>query len=131
MPIMQTVLSKLNENLGRDNIRSFAKDSSGDFEHGKPLHEALAKAGAGDGPLREPFKAYLSKMPAGISEALRATIHHALNTTPPTMITFAWAPAYDYELHVWQSPDTETTKGGITVMFKSRYPDHPHPLAAK
>ena len=72
-----------------------------------------------------------SRAPGGISEALRATIHYALGTTPPTLITFAWAPSYDYEIDIWQAPDTETTKGGITVLFKSRYPDDVHPIAAK
>jgi len=29
---------------------------------------------------------------------------------------------------VWQAPDTKTTKGGITVLIKSRYPDDAHPI---
>ena len=61
---------------------------------------------------------------------LRSIIHHALSTTPPTQVTFAWAPGYDFEMTVWQAPDTKTTKGGITVLVKSRYPADTHPLDA-
>jgi hypothetical protein len=31
---------------------------------------------------------------------------------------------------VWQAPDTKNTKGGITVLLKSRYPSDEHPLDA-
>ena len=64
-----------------------------------------------------------------MQEALRAIIYQALSTTPPTQITFAWAAGYDFELSVWQAPDTKTSKGGITVLLKSRYPDDKHPIA--
>jgi hypothetical protein len=29
---------------------------------------------------------------------------------------------------IWQAPDTRTSRGGITVLVKSRYPDDTHPL---
>ena len=131
MPAMQTVLHTLNANTGRDNIRTFARTNREEFAHGQNLAVALANAAAKDSPLYDTFKDYLGRMPGGISEALRATIHYALGTTPPTLITFAWAPSYDYEIDIWQAPDTGATKGGITVLFKSRYPDDAHPIAAK
>ena len=81
-------------------------------------------------PLRcAPRKAYFAHMPGAIHESLRSVIHHALSTNPPTQITFAWAPAYDWELTVWQAPDTRHTKGGITLLIKSRYPDDKHPIS--
>jgi hypothetical protein len=64
-----------------------------------------------------------------LQEALRSTIYHALSTKPPTQVTFGWAPGYDYEVTIWHAPDTKKTKGGITVLIKSRYPDDKHPLA--
>jgi hypothetical protein len=33
-----------------------------------------------------------------------------------TLVTFAWAPAYDWEITVWDAPC------GVTVLIKSRYP---------
>ena len=67
-------------------------------------------------------------MPASFQETLRSIIYHALSTRPATQITFAWAPGYDYELTMWHAPDTKQTKGGITVLVKSRYPSDAHPL---
>ncbi|MGH7025654.1 MAG: hypothetical protein ACREEB_19000 [Caulobacteraceae bacterium] len=129
VPMMQTVLGKLNANMSRENIRTFARNDAARYAHGEPLHEALADHGADPGELHDAFRDYLQRMPGAISEALRATIHYALSTTPPTLVTFSWAPSYDYEIDIWQAPDTKATKGGVTVLFKSRYPDHPHPLA--
>jgi hypothetical protein len=99
------------------------------FAPGAPLHDALAEHGATPGtPLHRAFREHLRELPGAISETLRATIHHALGTTPPTHITFAWAPSYDHEITVWHAPDTDDTKGGITVLIKSRYPSDNHPL---
>jgi hypothetical protein len=70
---------------------------------------------------------YLGKMPPSFQEVFRSIVYHSLSTEPPTPITFAWAPGYDYELSLWQSPDTPPTKGGITLLMKSRYPSDPHP----
>jgi hypothetical protein len=125
MPAMQTVLNKLNAKTAHGAIRGFAETSLGDFAPGQNLAAALAKAA--DSPaLHDYLLEHLGKTPGGISEALRATIHYALTTH--TLITFAWAPSYDFELDIWQAPDTDNTRGGITILFKSRYPDHAHPL---
>ena len=128
MPAMQTVLGTLNANMSHSTIRAFARENADDFAPGKPLAPALAAAGAGgaNGPLYPEFLRYLEEMPGGMAEALRATIHYALTTH--TMITFAWAPAYDFGLDLWQAPDTATTRGGITVLVRSRYPNDPHPI---
>jgi len=72
---------------------------------------------------------YLNRLPRSMQEAIRSTIYHALSTSPPTQITFAWAAGYDYELTIWDAPDTRQTRGGITILIKSRYPDDPHPLS--
>jgi hypothetical protein len=75
------------------------------------------------------FKAYLATVPPLILETVRGVLHHALSTTPPTPVTLAWAPGYDFEVTIWQAPDTAETPGGVTVLCKSRYPADPHPLA--
>ena len=125
MPVMQTMLHELNHKFGRDQIQATAarKDM---YAPGQQIVGALI---AGGTPLAPAFKDYLAQLPGAIHETLRSVIHHALSTTPPTHITFAWAPAYDYEITVWQAPDTRHTKGGITLLIKSRYPDDKHPLS--
>jgi hypothetical protein len=127
MPHLQTILGHLNVAFGRDNIHTLVPKRDA-FAHGKTLgsggvvvNDKMA--------LRGDWVKYLQQVPSTMQEAIRAIIHQALGTTPPTQITFAWAPGYDYELCVWQAPDTRTSRGGITVLIKSRYPDDAHPLA--
>ena len=126
MPPFQTVLAELNHEFGRDRIIRFAEARAEQFSAGKPLDLTFlvdAKT-----PLYRAWKSYLELAPISFRETLRCIIHHALTTSPPTQITFAWAPGYDYELTLWQAPDTKMTKGGITVLLKSRYPDDKHPI---
>jgi hypothetical protein len=125
---MQTTLHGLNAAFSEPGLTTLVQNR-GAFAPGQPLHDALAGHGAEPGTvLHRAFRSHLAKLPGAISETLRATIHHALSTEPPTHITFAWAPSYDHEITVWQAPDTTDTKGGITVLIKSRYPDDAHPL---
>jgi len=126
MPMMQTTLNALNAKTAHSNIRAFAASSRDSFGPGADVADALAEATDAPAPLKAALKAHLANTPGGIAEALRATIHYALSTH--TLVTFAWAPAYDYEIDIWQAPDTDHTKGGITILFKSRYPDDAHPL---
>jgi hypothetical protein len=128
MPKMQTTVSGLNTAFSEPGVKGLVAQRDR-FAPGEPLHTALADHGATPGtPLHHAFREHLRKLPGAVSETLRATIHHALGTTPPTHITFAWAPSYDHEITVWHAPDAEDTKGGITVLIKSRYPNDPHPL---
>lgn len=128
MPGLQTVLGKLNTAFGRDGIKDMVKHRD-KFEPGKPLAAGIVvtKKAA----LFEFYAAYINSMPMSMQEALLAIIHHALGTAPPTQITFSWAPSYDYELTIWHAPDTRSTRGGITVLLKSRYPNDKHPLAGE
>jgi hypothetical protein len=129
MPKMQTTVAGLNSAFSPPNLPNLATEKD-KFAHGRPLHEALAAHGAEPGSvLHRALRNYLAALPGAVSETLRATIHHALSTEPPTHVTFAWAPGYDHEITVWHAPDTDDTKGGITVLIKSRYPDDKHPLA--
>ena len=125
MPGLQTVLGKLNTAFGREGIKKMAENRE-KFAPGQPLAAGIVVT-------REmavfDFDAtFINAMPTSMQEAIRAIIYQALGTTPPTQITFSWAPNYDYELTVWHAPDTRSTKGGITVLLKSRYPDDKHPL---
>ena len=130
MPRHQTLLGELNAAFGKAQIGQLVRRRK-EFAPGQPLNTALAGLVAKPRTLEHrTFKSYLAKIPGSIQETLRGVIHHALSTEPPTLVTFAWAPAYDYEVTVWQAPDTAETRGGITVLLKSRYPDDKHPLAS-
>jgi len=128
MPRLQFLVGELNDAFRESRVDELAARSS-EFAPGKPLNEALAAVVAKPRTVKHrTFRTYLGKLPGSISEALRSTIHYALQTDPPTLVTFAWAPAYDYEITVWQAPDTSETRGGITVLLKSRYPTDRHPI---
>jgi hypothetical protein len=125
MPHLQTTLGTLNSAFSKDNIPKLVKQRAAWCEGQK-----LATGVVIDSKvlLHSDWAKYLDQIPGALQEAIRSTIYYALGTTPPTAITFAWAPGYDYELSIWQAPDTRTSRGGITVLIKSRYPDDKHPL---
>ena len=128
MPMYQTLLSRLNAEFSEDRIDRFQKEKADRFAPGRRIEaDLMCEPGT---PLHRAFEAYLTTMPGAVHEALRATIAQALSTSPPTPIAFAWAPGYDFEITVWQAPDSRLTKGGITVLLKTRYPDDAHPLAS-
>ena len=123
------ILGELNAAFSKANIHQVA-DQSGNFAPGKPLGPALAALVTKPGsPVRPVFETYIGRMPGGFQETLRSIIHYALSTTPLTLITFAWAPSYDYELTLWQTVEPAPEQSGITVLLKSRYPDDKHPQA--
>jgi len=125
MPHLQTALGTLNTAFSRDNIAKLAKNRAS-FREGQKLGAGIVIDSTM--ALHAEWIKYLDIIPGGLQEAIRSIINYALSTSPPTQITFAWAPGYDYELSVWQAPDTRTSRGGITVLIKSRYPDDKHPL---
>jgi hypothetical protein len=59
-----------------------------------------------------------------MQESLRALVFHNLTEREggPIGMTFAWAPAYDWELGIWEAAGTPDSRGGITVLLNSRYP---------
>ena len=130
MPRFQALVGELNTAFSKNQIGQMV-GLRADFAPGKPLDTALANLAARpDTVEHRTFKAFVGNIPPGLQAAISATIHYALTTEPPTLITCAWAPGYDYEVSLWQAPDTIETRGGITILFKSRYPDDKHPLAA-
>jgi hypothetical protein len=131
MPRLQTLLSRLNHAFGEDDIKRRSQ-SAELFAPGAPLDRALAEMVSEEGSEdHKAFRAYVRRIPPALREGLRSTIYCALQTSPPTLITCSWAPGYDFEASYWQAPDTPETKGGITVLFRSRYPSDPHPLRGK
>jgi hypothetical protein len=126
MSALQTVFIKLNREFGDDRVGAFAENAEM-FAPGQPLDIGFMVPRKT--PLYRAWKAYMEHVPIVFHETVRAVLHHALTTSPPTNVTFAWAPGYDHELTIWQAPDSSTTKGGITILVKGRYPADTHPLA--
>ncbi|WP_374472297.1 hypothetical protein [Phenylobacterium sp.] len=126
MPMLQTMLSELNVYMGREKIQELAKRRDMFAPGANPDYAFLMEA---QPRLVSAWQTYIKEIPPAIRAGVDAVIHQALSTEPPTQVTFAWAPGYDWELNIWQAPDTQTTKGGVTVLIKSRYPDDAHPIS--
>jgi hypothetical protein len=125
MPMFEAYMAELNRQFGRDQIAAFARDHRDRFAPGQRVDfEFLMQPG---NRLQDAWGRYFGQAPGSFVEALRGVIHYALSSEPPIPVTFAWAPGYDFELTLWQAADTEATRGGVTVLIKSRYPDDPHP----
>jgi hypothetical protein len=125
MPALQTACSHLNKAFSREHIRQTAKKKEA-FATGKKLATGVVMDSKK--AMHSPWAGFLDTIPKSLQESIRSVIHYALSQTPPVNITFAWAPSYDFEVSIWDSPDTTATRGGITVLVKSRYPDDAHPL---
>jgi hypothetical protein len=121
---LQTTLALLNVAFSRENIEKIAPMREA-FAPGKPLAAGVVITPGTR--LHQLWVEYVAKLPMSFQEAFRAVVYHALSTEPPTPIVFAWAPAYDYEFNMWFAPDTPPTKGGLTILLKSRYPSDEHP----
>jgi hypothetical protein len=126
MPMFEAYAAELNRRFGSDQIVAFAHERRDHFAPGRSLD--LTFLLPADSPLHEPWSRYLGQAPGAFLEALRGVLHYAVSHDPPIPVTFAWAPGYDFELSLWQAADTRMTRGGITVLVKSRYPGDPHPL---
>ena len=124
MPRMQTAVSAFNTSFGPARIAEndadvLAPDSGASFS------EALVRSGV---ELDDATAAFVDRWPTGIQAAVRAVLADNLRREGTVPVTFAWAPGYDFEVSIWDVRDTAETAGGITILFKSRYPDDPHPL---
>jgi hypothetical protein len=128
MPALQTAIGHLNHAFSRQQIRQTVKKRRA-WAAGKKLAAGVVMHSKT--AVHQPWLEFLDTIPVSLQEAVRSVIHHALSQTPPVHITFAWAPSYDFEVSIWDSPDTRATRGGITILIKSRYPHDTHPLKAK
>jgi len=126
VPMLQSILGELNYAFGRQGMKQTVEHRES-FAPGKPLDFSMIVGR--DSKLHDSWVEYLERLPPSIKETLRSVVYQSLSTKPPTLITFAWMPGYDYELHLSQAPDTKTTRGGITILMRSRYPSDSHPLS--
>jgi hypothetical protein len=116
MPLYQALLSELNERFGPDRIAGLDPAT---FSEGVRLSDLVSTTV----PL---LATALDALPPAIHDSIRAVIRSAVLRQLP--ITFAWAPGYDYRLSVWDVASSATSRGGLTVLIETRYPDDPHPL---
>jgi hypothetical protein len=122
---MQTAVTAMNVRFGADQIGEVPADPFDPGSGASSLAAALVDVGVG---LDDATQRYVDGWPSALQAAVRSAIFDNLSRDGRVPITFAWAPGYDYELSIWDVRDSAETAGGITVLFKSRYPSDPHPL---
>jgi hypothetical protein len=117
------MLTSLNVRFSHDHLHEVPAEL---FEPGRKLSEA-----ARDERMRVhhfEMAHYLDQLPPAIHEAIRGAVHSALQREPRSPVTFAWAPGYDYELSIWDTP-AAGTPGGVTIFLRTRFPNDAHPLS--
>ena len=113
MPKFLRHLPRLNAQFAEENIAELARDLDR-FAPGRGMDPSMMIE---DGtPLNRLFRIFLGKLPPTFHEAVNAVVRSALTTTPPTPVTFAWAPAYAEELTVLHADC------GVTILIKTPYP---------
>ena len=80
MPMLQTLLGKLNKAFGEERIADLAKNKDA-FAPGRPFVSGIIVTSGM--PLRKSWADYLNQIPEGIQKAIQATMYHALSTEPP------------------------------------------------
>ena len=122
MPFFQAMASRANtaftpEKLEKAEVRQAMKSAFGD---GKTLVESLKELKVVRTADEE---AFLSGFPSGLLAAVGAVLTDNAAKATPLPVTVAWAPGYEDEVSFWVVEDTATSRGGITIMVRSRYAD--------
>ncbi len=111
-----------------EGLDGFDDDSAGAFDpcNGLKLPDALRRMTHVELP---GFVVdFIETWPTALQAAVQAVIWENFTRDARVPITFAWTPAYDYSITVYDVVDTDVSQGGITVLFTSRYPTDEHPL---
>ena len=119
MPLLQAMSMRANFILNRDRI--------GNIELGALDADTLPGLATNlEIATNDNERAYLGAWPPTLQEGLRATLVSAINRRQP--VTVSWAPAYDYQITLWEAADTDVSPGGLTILLQGRYPgDNPIP----
>jgi hypothetical protein len=118
------VLGELNSHFGGEKPKVGPRELKF-FGPDEDLGRALASVmDLDDKELKNLLAAYISAMPRSHQVALRSIIHYALSSKPQVLLNFSWAPAYDFEMTIWEMVEPEPFHSGITIALRGRYPDH-------
>jgi len=125
MAAFQTVTSYLNAAFSRDNI---GQDSpKRELFRAREDRWGAGRVIKGRAPVFTPFGLNTLGSRPEASRKWFAIYHlftrYRRNRRPPSSLPGLW-------LTIWHSPDTPPTKGGITILMKSRYPSDAHPAEA-
>jgi hypothetical protein len=127
MPAYQLYMGALNCRTTYDRIGEF---DAADFGPDRELADTVRRFPDLEGlapplQLQEEIAEIIATMPPSIRNTIREVMRGAIERR--VAVTFAWRPGYDFRVEVTESLDSSTTRGGITVLLESRYPDDRRP----
>jgi hypothetical protein len=128
MPLMQTALTSMNTAFGPEAMDALDSDARARWSPSEDNTLSDALHGMPSLDLSDAVLSYINGWPSGLQAAIKGVIHENFNRSATVPITFAWKPGYDYAVEIYDVHDTETSRGGITIILTSRYPADPHPL---
>ena len=115
MPYMQNFVGVLNGLFDKQHIDDF---NAALLVPGTQLGSGVAQLGV----TTPAVVSFIQSWPPGLQESVRAALYSAVSRTPRLPVTFAWAPAYDYEVEIWEAGGIADSEGGMTILLRSRYP---------
>mgnify|MGYP001546233750 FL=1 len=127
MPAYQLYLGALNCRTTYDRIGDF---DIADFGPDRELADTVRQLPDLEGlaaplQLQREVAEVIASMPPSIRNTIREVVRGAFERR--VAVTFAWRPGYDFKVEVTESLDSSSTRGGITVLLESRYPDDRRP----
>ena len=127
MPAYQLYLGALNCRTTYDRIGDF---DVADFGPDRELADTVRQLPDLEGlaaplQLQREVAEVIASMPPSIRNTIREVVRGAIERR--VAVTFAWRPGYDFKVEVTESLDSSSTRGGITVLLESRYPDDRRP----
>lgn len=127
MPAYQLYLGALNCRTTYDRIGDF---DIADFGPDRELADTVRQLPDLEGlaaplQLQREVAEVIASMPPSIRNTIREVVRGAIERR--VAVTFAWRPGYDFKVEVTESLDSSSTRGGITVLLESRYPDDRRP----
>lgn len=121
MPLFETFFRRLNAVFTDDGL-AFERAADLDMDSPTSLRDMMRDM---DMTIEGRFDEFIGEFPPALTDGLKAAVRSASRSRKP--ITFQWSPAYDFELHIYESRDYEGSPGGVSIHVRSRYPNDPHP----
>jgi hypothetical protein len=123
MPAREGAVFKLVGAFGPANINQTAANAAA-FAPGRSLSaDFFYPRGSKD---HDGLNAYLARMPSAVKESIRATLYHALTSSPAIPVVFMWRPAYYFATSIAQWPATDQREGAIALTIEGPFPDDPY-----
>ena len=122
MPALQAMAGRVNQHFNFDNIGETKEQIATQLADTTiPLSQIAQQLDVARTPAEI---AELDKPPRGIAAGIRAVLSdNFAREGDPWEVQFVWEPSYDYKLTVHEAGPSNISRGGISIILGTRYPD--------